>query len=287
MTESSKKIAEHFVQNISDLVSLPDVGMRVYDMLDDPYFSAVNIGQLVGLDPGLSARLLRIVNSAYYGLQAQVDSIPHAITVIGADDLRSLILSTMTVSAFKNIPIEIIDMHRFWRHSLATAVIAKLLARECLYKRPERAFSWGMLHDIGELVLLHQAPEPVGRALETYAASGGNYFEIQQEEIGCNHAEVGAALLRHWSLPDSVWVPIQHHLDPDYPTEFRLESALLHIANAIASKCSPARQVAAEDQLLQVRESAWELTKLSPHIVDPIIDESSDLFDDLTRLLTG
>ena len=114
---------EELVKNVGELVSLPDVCIRVNQMVDDPNASAVAFGEVISQDPGLTARLLRIANSAFYGFSQEIDTVSRAVTIIGLGKLRDLVLATSTVDVFDKIPNELLTMENFWRHSLSCALI--------------------------------------------------------------------------------------------------------------------------------------------------------------------
>ena len=119
---------EELLDKVDTLLSLPDVFARVNDLIDDPKSSARDIAEVISHDPGLTARLLKVVNSAYYGLSAPVDTVAKAVTVVGMEDLHALILGTSTVEAFQRIPSDLMDMDSFWHRSVFCALAARELA---------------------------------------------------------------------------------------------------------------------------------------------------------------
>lgn len=124
--------AKDLVSAVSDILSLPETVLRVNEMVDDPQSSAADIGEVIRQDPGLTARLLRIANSPFYGFPSRIDSVPIAITVIGTDQLRDLLLATSAIQVFSDFPNEIVSMETFWRHSLRCAIIARAWPPTCM-----------------------------------------------------------------------------------------------------------------------------------------------------------
>ncbi len=151
--------AEELVKGIEHLVSLPDVCIKVNMMADSPLYSAKDIGEVISLDTDLSARLLSLVNSAFYGMRAPVETISRAVTVIGTKGLRNLVLVTSAAEIFTGIPADLVDMTEFWRYSVTTGIIAKALSTRCNVLPGERLFVMGVLHDIGRLVIYLRLPE--------------------------------------------------------------------------------------------------------------------------------
>ena len=149
---------EDMVSGVSELVSLPEVCVRINEMLDDPGTTSKALGEVISHDPNLTARLLRMVNSAYYGIAAEVTTVSHAVTLVGLDELRSMVLATSASRAFANIPTELVDMDMFWHHSVYCGLVARVLGEVRGMRQRERLFVIGLLHDVGRLVLYHQAP---------------------------------------------------------------------------------------------------------------------------------
>ena len=202
MNLEPKTLVSGFVQ----LTSLPEIHQRISAMLETPDFSIEKLGQLISQDPGLSARLLKIVNSPFYGFPSHVDTLPRAITLIGSRDLNDIILATSVTRLFQGIPNDLVDMDSFWRHSIYTAVAARELSAYLQDDSTgrERCFLIGLLHDIGSLLIYNKLPE---LAREALLRSRYNRIEMRQAElevIGFDHAQVGAELLRAWRLPASL-----------------------------------------------------------------------------------
>lgn len=241
MDDNGHMTPQELIKQITGLVSLPDVCLQVYQQLEDPFFSATQVTQTISLDPGLTARVLRMVNSAYFGLTREVDTIPHALGLLGADRLRNLVLSTSVTSAFRSIPSDLVDMELFWTHSVTTALLAQHLAKACLLENPERMFVTGLLHDIGQLVIYSQKPELATQTLERSIDDEHHLWELEQQIIGCDHAAVGGALIDSWKLPESLCEPVTYHHQPAKAENFPQEAAIAHIANVLANTEHPSR----------------------------------------------
>ena len=158
--------AKQLIDETLELASLPAVVMRAMELLNNPHTSASDIGAVVSQDPALSARLLKIVNSSFYGFPSRIDTISRAITIVGTLELTDLILGSSAISVFDRLPNELINMQKFWEHSLYAGVVARILARQLRAPNTERCFVMGLLHDIGSLVLYHQQPDKSRQALE-------------------------------------------------------------------------------------------------------------------------
>ena len=218
------------------LNSLPEIVVRLNQVIDDPGHSAADLGHLIELDPALSARLLRIVNSPLYALSRRVDSISRAVTIVGESDVRNLAIATSVASLFTGIQSRHIDVSTFWRHSVYCAVVARLLAEQQLLGNRESYFLAGLLHDIGSLLISTKLPEMAREALLRARHHETSVQQAEHEVLGFDHAAVGAALLGQWRLPDNIITAVAHHHDPDACAEFRQGAAITHIANCLANQ---------------------------------------------------
>jgi len=261
---------ESVVEGVEDLLSLPDAAMRLNALLVDPDASTREIAEVVTLDAGLSARVLRAVNSAYFGLRTKVDTISKAISMIGTSELHSLVLTTSAAQAFKNISYKLMDMETFWQHSVRAALAARGLAETSLKRHRERVFLAALMHDIGKLVLYHQVPGVSARILE--AVKQGHAQEaVESSLLGFSHADVGAVLLERWSLPASLTVPVRyHHRFADAP-EYLQEAALINLGTQIADYME--LEVDARVGVLPDADHAWSQAGCSPEELEEVVAE--------------
>jgi len=219
------------------LTSLPEIHYRISAMLGSPDYSTEKLGQMIGQDPGLSARLLKIVNSPFYGFPSTVDTLARAITLIGSRDLNDIILATSVTRLFQGIPNNLVDMNSFWRHSVYAAVAARELSTFLPQGENgrERCFLIGLLHDIGSLLIYNKLPE---LAREALLRSHYNRIELRQAEhevIGFDHAQVGAELLRAWRLPASLVTAVEFHHQPGLAPDYDQQAEIAFLSNSLAN----------------------------------------------------
>ncbi len=268
--------ARDLINDTLELASLPSVVMRAMEQLNHPNTSASDIGEIIAEDPALTARLLKIVNSAFYGFPSRIDTISRAITIIGTLELTDLILGSSTIQVFSKLPNRLVNMEKFWEHSLYTGVVARILARYLRAPNTERCFVMGLLHDIGSLVLYRQQPEGSRRALEMAVEKSIPLDMAEREVFGFDHGEVGAELMQAWNLPETFVEVARHHHHPSAAERYRLETATIHLSDVITgmahSTASDSQQVAS------LEAGAWELTGLSVDIMEPVIAEADAQF---------
>ncbi len=273
-----KTEVQQLVGDSVQLASLPAVVMRAVELLNSPKTSASDIGDVIGEDPALSARLLKIVNSAFYGFPSRIETISRAITVVGTLELTDLVLGSSAIRVFAKIPNELIDMEQFWEHSLYTGVVCRVLARHLRAPNTERCFVMGLLHDIGSLILYRYRPERSRQALELSMDQGIPLHQAEQQVFGFDHAEVGSALMHAWNLPDCFVETTLHHHQPSKAQLFRLETAIVHLADVITSIAHST--ASGTHQASPLEPGAWELTGLSVDIMDAVVGEADAQFED-------
>ncbi|MFZ5425756.1 MAG: HDOD domain-containing protein [Thermodesulfobacteriota bacterium] len=215
-----------------ELGAMPEILSRLAQAMEDPSASPVEVAQIIMNDPGLTAKLLKVVNSAMYGFPQRIDTISRAVTVIGVQQLSALALGLTVMDLFKDVDKSLLDLTGFWRHCLACACGARALASLLGQANTERYFVAGLLHDVGLLLLILHAPGRVRPALEA-ARSGEGLIEAERRILGVDHAGAGAALLKSWRLPPSLVTAAACHHDPLCCAGPR-DPAIVHVADFLA-----------------------------------------------------
>ena len=267
---------EDLVKGVVKLISLPEIYIRVSQILEDQNHNAKQLGDIISHDPALTARILRIVNSAYYSLAAKIELVSRAVSVIGEDDLRNLVLATSAVDTFKRIPNQLVDIDLFWRHSVHTGIVSRLLSKHCNILHGERLFVAGMLHDIGKLILYFKEPELSQQVLIAAAESDGQLYRSEQEIIGFTHGDVGAALIDAWQLSDTLKEVAAYHHAPLKAKNYRMETAIVHIANCVVNAISP--DIEMDEHLLDdfpgFEPETLKITGLDLKILPDVMEEA-------------
>jgi len=236
--------------------SLPEVYFKINDVLNDPQSSFADIAEVIGNDVSLSARLMKIVNSAFYGYPAKIDTIEHAVSIIGTWQLRDLALSTTILSSFKGVPEKHISMNSFWRHSITCGIAARLIAIQNTDPNPERHFLGGVLHDIGRLILLENLPQQGKTIMERFAKENIELYQLEREVLGFDHSDIGEALLGHWNLPDNLKEVIAYHHNPNEAPNFSYEASIIHLADN-AAKCMQSNS-SFDNLIANLKPGTWE-----------------------------
>jgi putative nucleotidyltransferase with HDIG domain len=276
------------VKDVGSLVTLPDVFVRINQLVENPNSTVTDIAKAVSQDPSFTVRLLRVANSSFYGFSSTVDTVSKAVSIIGTSQIRSLALATSVASAFDGLPNSLVSMHDFWRHSLYCALIARILAKKAKRCDPDAVFTAALLHDIGELVIFNRMPQPAKDAILRVLESGDELpvYQAEREIIGFDHAQVGGELARQWKLPPMLEECVEFHHDIRGEIRFSREVALVHIANVLALMAEV--HTFDPQDVPPVDPVAWDIVGLNPEeVINEAISEAEEEIVEAEQLFLG
>lgn len=250
---------ESLVQEVDSLFSLPDVVTRLNQVVEDPTRSNEDIAEVIAFDPALTTRLLKMVNSAFYGLPARVTSVTQAVAVIGRQEVRNLAFTACMASTFKGIPADLVDMETYWFNSVTCGTLARALAQRCRVVAGETLFLPGLLHAVGRLVFYARRPGEYQNVLAVHEQGERAINEAERRVFGFDHGVLGGALLRHWKLPERLCFVLSNHLMPELASPETLDVAILHVASDMAAGIMPSTQVEryARDYVPTFQRDIW------------------------------
>ncbi len=230
---------KQLVSGMKSLPSLPSLYVEIMDELKSPSSSMARVGGIISKDIGMTAKVLQLVNSAFFGLPKHVHNPSQAAILLGIDTIRSLVLSVNIFSQFAEECLKGQWLDQLWKHSLTTSVLAKEIFRKESrdQKAIDHVFMAGLLHDVGKIILAVNLPEKYGKVFALADEEGINLVEAEEQALNVNHADVGAYLLGIWGLPDSIVEAICFHHSPlRCPNlEFSPLTAV-HVANALEAE---------------------------------------------------
>ncbi len=266
-----KTIENDFLKKLTkENISLPEIPSIVFELnevIANPLSSAEDIAQVVHRSPSLTALLLKIVNSPFYGFPSKIDRISLAVTLIGTREISGLALGISIISLFNNIPKDILNMHSFLRHSLACGIISRILAAHKSLPQTEQLFVSGLLHDLGRLILYSYFPDESLNILSRARSSDSLLYLQEDDHLGCNHTHVAKHLLQQWKLPMVLENNIFFHHSPGEAQQ-PVPATLVHLAdimtNGLGIGTSGERFVPSLDH------AAWENVGLSPTCFDVV-----------------
>ncbi|RKX26481.1 MAG: hypothetical protein DRP45_03430 [Candidatus Zixiibacteriota bacterium] len=228
------------VSNIRNLPTPPIVFHQIQKVINDSKVSAGQIAGILSEDPAMSVKVLKLTNSAFYGLSREIESVKQAVVIVGLEAIKNLVLSASVLDMFKGKDIDQDFQEKFWRHSLAVGFCGRILARKVKSRGmidPDSAFSGGLLHDIGKMVLScfltkeHKAIED-----ERLIDQKSQTFQVEEKVLGYNHAQIGAILAETWKLPQRLTEAVAFHHCPQLSESEAPVSYIIHIADYVAKK---------------------------------------------------
>lgn len=242
-------------KRIQSLPTLPPVVKKLTTMVESPDVTAKDVGKLISSDQVLSAKVLKLVNSPFYGFPGRISSISHAIILLGFDVIKGVVLSASVFDVMEK------SMEGLWEHSLGSAIISGTISRALGLKEPEEVSTAALLHDIGKVLVRVSLSEDYDQIVRTVEDSGCTFREAELKVIGVDHAEIGAWLSEEWGLPERITVPITFHHDPDKAGKMKDRVAVVHIADSLARAFGVGS--GGDGWVSPVSESAWDLVGMT------------------------
>lgn len=275
--------SDQLVQDSLTLISLPAAYTRLQEVMAAEDSSMKDVADVVSLDPALAARLLRIANSAYYGLPSQVETITRAVNILGTQQIHDLALATSVAQVFEGLPNDVMDMSTFWYRSVMCGFLARELARACSIRETESLFVRGLLLDIGHLILYSRFPDACRQAL---AGSGDDllaFYRLERELIGCDANEVGTRLMQCWKLPQVFVDSFAFLPHPEEGQAIARSVAILHLAAWITHGLNTDLLMA---QIFdKITASTWDLVGLNQNQVVEVTDTvSGEMIEAMYRI---
>lgn len=234
MTNSSESLRA-VIENITSLPTLPTVAEKINQLLENPQTTAEEIGKAITTDQALTAKVLKLVNSAFYGFPGRISTITHAIVILGFSTIKNIVLTTSIFEAFRksrNAQSEF-DMEAFWLHCIACGAAAQTIARKSGFKEWESCFIAGLIHDIGKTILFQYRPKEFLQIIEHAKAQGQLFYDCERTLFDITHPQIGALLAQRWRLPHNLHCAIEHHHAPLPSHPHYLMTAIVHAADIL------------------------------------------------------
>ncbi|MFB4204989.1 hypothetical protein KBTX_01529 [wastewater metagenome] len=282
---SAGPVAHDLVRTLHDLPSPPEVYRQLTVELDRPEWTPGRIARVIGVDAGVTARVLRMVNSPYYGVGREIATVEEAVMLLGAEEVRGLVLATSVVESFRGVPAELVNMDDFFRNSAHAAVAgARLAARSTVRMDPARAFLGGLLHDVGSVVVCLLLPEAARSALlHELHDSTDPLLTIERAVMASDEAVVGSELLSEWHLPEAVAAAVRWHVHPERATAYDGQAAIVHLGSRVSIGLRGG--VADIGAIVPETAPAWTLAGLAPQDCEGLTDEIENAYAETVALL--
>lgn len=273
----SEAIAKELATKTIEIATLPEVTIKIIQVVQDPRSTAHDLHAIVANDPALSARVLRVVNSAFYGLPGQIGSLDRAIMLLGLNAIKNIAIAASLAKLFKqNISYDDFNGKDLWTHSVAVGATNKLITTAIGLTLPDEAFLAGLIHDLGLVALIQTQREKLPKILDLWR-TGISFRRAEEEIIGADHQEVGKSLAARWKFPRSFQYVTGYHHDPEtLAKENRLLAVVTHISDILCARMGHGLRVTAESEdvnptlLDEIRILPAQLDELSLRIEDEL-----------------
>jgi HD-like signal output (HDOD) protein len=247
-----RAIAREAIKNVAALATLPEVTGQIITTVEDPRSSAGKLHKIIATDPSLSARILKVINSAFYGVSGQIGSVERAIVLLGLNAVKNIAVAASLGQMFRGVKLgEGFTARDLWKHCISVGVTARELARMLKIPAPDEAFVAGLMHDAGILVELQIWPEKLQQICSTAKAAGADFCETERQILGVDHPTLGQALTQQWHFPGYCQQVAEFHHNPAGAAEAdRKLVNVVYVADVLCCQCGPGFNLTAAGQQL-------------------------------------
>lgn len=270
---------EQIVAAVNDLPALPHVVVKVMQLSEDPDSTAQDINNVLTQDQSMTARVLRLANSAFYGFPRRISTVTDAVVLLGFRTIRSIVLAA-SVSEILNQEIGgyALEPGELWRHSQSSAIAARIIAKRIKYPAVDVAYTAALLHDIGKVILNNNMKEVYREVVEKVENTDVPFNEVEIEIMGFDHAQVGAQVAEKWNLPPELVEAIMFHHEPEKTTINKKLTAIVHIADFVSVTMGIG--VGIDGMLYPISSEAMDLLGINEIDIESVISEMADVVSD-------
>ena len=236
LLQERRKKSEIALSNVYNLPAMSTTMLQVSKLLDDPSTNTSALSKLIGQDQGLSTKILSIANSPLYGLARKVSTIDFAILIIGYQDIKNIVVALTMVDSFKNKSDMYYDQKLFWKHSMLSGAASKRVAEDLGFRIGSEAFVCGLLHDLGIPVIHKFFKYEFEKIIQEFNESEQSILEIEKNNLGLDHQEIGNFLAAKWHLPEHIANTIAYHHNPSKSTEKDVLTSIVHLVDYMTNK---------------------------------------------------
>lgn len=274
------------VKKVSAIASLPEVTTKILAIIEDPRSTPAQLHAIISHDPALVTRILKVVNSAFYGLPGQIASVERAIVLLGLSAVKNLALAAGLGKLFKGVKLcDGFTARDLWTHCISVAVTARDLAKQMKVPLADEAFLAGIIHDVGVLIALQHKAEDVRQVCEQAKTGTTPFFELERQIMGMDHQQLGAALCEHWKFPRSCQLVAGYHHRPwILGDQSRLLVSLVYAADTLCCTAASGFNLTAMSQ--QLEEARLDEVGLEAPMIErtrqnlpTLISNAATLFD--------
>lgn len=277
--------ASELAAGVETLKSLPSAYLNIRKVIENPVSSTNDLARAISVDPALTARLLRLVNSPLYGFGSKIETVSRALVILGMQQVHDLALATTVAGMFKSARPQRLNLDNFWRESVYCALAARAIAKLCNVLDSERLFVAGLLHRVGHLVMDELIADAADEARRIAKVENMPLAEVELRALGCNYAQVGGALARRWAMPESLTSAIENHVDPRLAPAPAFAESIVHVASHVTR--AVVDEISGDNWADRVVPMSWETTGLTPACFSPVRVQADAQYGDTVSMLSN
>lgn len=261
------------IQNISNIPTLPTVIEKITRLLQNPQTSAEEVGRAITTDQSIASKVLKLVNSAFYGFPGKISTITHAIVILGFSTVKNIVLTASIFDFFQKRGQlhPDFDMEQFWQHSLACGAASQAIAKYIGYEQKEECFIGGLVHDIGKVALCQYLPEDFELVVKEVKKKGILFYDAEREQLGTTHEEIGAVLTERWNLPKNLQDVVRYHHHPSLSQTHRTMTGIVQIADVFIRALDFG--YGGDDKIPLIDQASWKKLGFSSLALGPLLQD--------------
>ena len=221
------------IENVSNIPTLPIVIEKITRLLQNPSTSAEEIGKAITTDQALASKVLKLVNSAFYGFPGKISTITHAVVILGFSTVKNVVLTASIFDAFsKRVSLsQNFDLQKFWLHSIACGAASQCIARHIGYAAKEECFIAGLIHDVGKIIMCYYLPDEFETVVTDRIRKDCLFYESEKEVLHITHQELGGIIAERWNLPAALQSAVKNHHYQASDKEFSTVTGIVHASD--------------------------------------------------------
>ncbi len=274
------------IESVHDLPTLPTVASEIIALAKSPRTNAADVGRMIERDQALTAKVLKLVNSSFYGFPGQIRSVQHAVVIIGFNKVKNVVMTASVFDLAKGRVSDRLDLPAFWEHGLGVAIASQIVAKEIggPALQPEDAFVAGLMHDLGKLILDQFLTDEYIAVIDRVREEGGLLLDAEKEVLGFTHALVGIWLTERWKLPQPLQDAIKLHHDPTRARDNAEMVASVHLGDILARSIGIGN--GGDESIPRIHDAVWQKYNLTSAFLDRTLEaflselaKARDFFD--------
>jgi putative nucleotidyltransferase with HDIG domain len=277
------------LEESGDLPTLPSVASQIIALAQSPTTNAADVGNMIERDQALTTKVLKLVNSSFYGFPGQIRSIQHAVVILGFNKVKNVVVTASVFDLAKGKKGIRLDLPKFWEHSLGTAIASKVVTKAIGGSlQPDDAFVGGLIHDIGKLILDQFLPQDYDQVIQKVREDKCLLQGAEKELLGFDHTTVGCWMAEKWKLPSGLLNAIKNHHRPEHAREEREMVAAVHLGDILARSIGIGN--GGDMRMPKIKQAIWQQYNLSNYFLDQSLQEiicelnkAQDFFDMIHR----